>query len=287
MTNRDADQNPLRQSLITCALAVCAYLFTTHRIDETICWTLVMALFASITIGDSRKLLGFCWIIVSIGFAIGILQRPLDVPNHHWMMTYLSAAIALALLFNQDTDDVTQELSESIRWLIVVLMGFATLQKLLSTNFMDSSYIAFEVARGGFAAPVLKFIPAIYEPIQENIELVNNLHATPPGELGSVILNWPIPGFKAIAYGFTFSILAMEAWLFLGMLCWPKKYITHISLIAFATTLAVLRQEFTFISIVCSLGLLSCGAELRYCRYAYVTLAIVTAAGVLQTSNYG
>jgi len=274
----------LRQSLTVCALVFLAYIFTSSRIDETIRASLAVTLFAMLVLGVTTARSLMLWPLVTIGFLIALVSRPLDVPNHHWMMTYLSAAIAVSVLSTSKDATRIENLQTNTRWLVIVLMGFATLQKLLSTNFINGTYIGFELARGGFAGPLLKRIPGIGDLVTENADLVQQLHTTPPEVLEQVSLT-PFPSFALVAYGFTASILLIEGWLFLGVWLFPKRLITHLSLIAFIVTLTVLRQEVTFISVVCTLGLMSCGVEKPRLRACYALMAIFTAAAVLKTLN--
>ncbi len=213
------------------------------------------------------------------------MMRYTDVPNHHWMMTYLAITIAIVVNFNgSNAKGNVLDLRANVRWLLVVLMFFATMQKLASPDFMSGSYIGFEMVRGGFASPALKLTDA-QSTIDANTELIDKLHAKHPGELNEVTLTPPVPFFDYFVYGFTILILAKEAWLFLAFLRFPDWWLTQLSLIAFATVLAVLRQEFTFISVVCTMGYLSCRPEQTRLRGIYTTLAIVTAACVLKTLN--
>ena len=277
----------LRLSLTVFAVVLLGYVFTTERVDETIRTVLAVLLFGGLVAGVTKRFSYWVWPLVAITLLVALLQRPTDVPNHHWMMMYVSFAISLSCLIGRTDQERLDDLAASTRWLIVVLMGFATVQKLLSPSFMDATYIGFELARGSFATPVLKFFSETYQIVESNNALVDQLHASPPSELAEVTLPPPYPGLTYLAYGFTAAIIGMEAWLFACMVWLPKRVMTHLSLIAFAGTLAVLRQEFTFISVVCTLGLLSCGGNHKWVRLIYVVLAILTAAAVLKTLNVG
>lgn len=277
--------NILRVMLSVCAIVIIAYLFTSTRVDETLATVMTASLLLSLVVGVTSRAACFAWPVVAIGLAMGIVERPLDVPNHHWMMTYLSSAISLCMLGCRDQATQVESLSFNARALLIVLMGFATVQKLLSPDFLDGSYIGFELARGGFGGPLLKLVPETHAIVTSNAELVETLHTTPPSDLNAVKLEPPFPAFTAITYGFTASILLMELWLCLSMLLIPKRAITHLSLIAFIITLAGLRQEFTFISVVCAMGLMACGSESKIFRVTYAGLAVVIASAVLKTLN--
>ena len=261
-----------------------AYIFTTTRVDETIRAVVSAMLCGTLLAGPRSRVSAWLWPLIAAGFLIALVQRPLDVPNHHWMMTYLSSAIALCVWFSPTAGRCVDDLQSNARWFLVVLMGFATVQKLLSPHFMDGTYIGFEIVRGGFASPLLMWIPQAQEIVGANADLVTQLHSAHPSELKSVTLE-PYVQTRWISFGFVYSILAIEFWLFASMLTMPKRLITHFSLMAFALSLSVLRQEFTFISVVCALGLLSCGGQFRWLRWCYAGAGVVIASAVLKTLN--
>ncbi|MEM9587758.1 MAG: hypothetical protein AAGA03_10805 [Planctomycetota bacterium] len=285
LSQRNAATEQLRQVLTVVALVMLAYIFTVTRVDETLRMVLAILLSATLVFGVCSSWAYRCWPLITLAMVLGIVARPLDVPNHHWMMSYLSASISIVVIFHREDFHRMHDLTRVCRNLLVVLMLFATFQKLLSPDFMDGSYIGFELARGGFASPVLKLVSSTREIVESNTVLIQELHQTSPAVMESVTLDSPIPMLKPLAYAFTASILLMEAWLCFSMWRLPDRRITHASLIAFATTLAVLRQEFTFISVVCTLGLIAAPAGSQLLRHTYAMLAVLTSAAVLKTLN--
>lgn len=271
--------------VVIAALVFLAYLFTTYRVAENLQTLGVLALFGVLALSGTRANAWFLWMVVTMTLLAGIIARPLDVPNHHFMMTYLAAALSLSL--SAPAEERSAHLQNNARWLLIVLMGLATIQKLLSPAFMDGSYISYEIVGGGFAGPVLGLFGETSAITTQNRELITQLRAAPPEALESVQFQSPFPQIPLLAYSFVALILFMEAWLCFAFWRFPQKLITHLSLIAFALTLGVLRQEFTFISVVCVLGLFSCDPSRKWLRVGYATSAIVFAACVLKTLNYG
>ena len=84
---------------------------------------------------------------------------------------------------------------------------------------------------------------------------------------------------------FAIAIIGIELWLAVMMWLAPSWLLTHLSLLAFIITLAVLRQEFTFISVVCALGLMTTDVSRRWLGLTYATLSVLTAAAILKTLN--
>lgn len=283
--DRESDNEVwLRLTFSTLGVVVTAYVFTVMRVNENLLTAIAILLFAGWLLGPIDRISAWLWLGVGVLLATGIYARPLDVPNHHWMMTYLSLATAWCLLTRPTHDEQIALLVSHARWFLVVLMAFATTQKLLQPNFMNGSYIGFEMARGGFGGPLFKLVPGVGEAMVSNADAISTWHDTPDPK--PLQLAAPFPLFRSVTLAFTWSILAMEAWLALAFFRFPRHTITHLSLIAFGAALTILRQEFTFISVVCTLGLMSCGPKQPVMRTVYAALAVVTAASVLKTLNH-
>ncbi len=284
-TNDSSDQGigSYRFTILIAAAAFLCYFFTSYRIDENEQTIGVIALL-SILVGPRWwSVSAWPWLIVLATMLITLAQRPIDVPNHHFVMTYVAAAIILTSLVPAAMRSET--LCENARWMLIVLMAFATVQKALSPTFRDGSYLGYELARGGFARPI---IPLLGEPSKKmfsNDEKLEEFRSQDPREVPSVELELPTSRFVQVAYGFAIAILAIELWLAVMMWIAPGALVTHLSLIAFIVSLGVLRQEFTFISVVSAMGLMASDPSRTVLRGTYATLSVLTAAAILKTLN--
>ena len=277
----DHDKSSLTLPAAIAAIAIVAYLFTSTRVDENLQTIGCVTLFAMLGMGSRLLLSPIAWTVVAVALWLSLLKRPFDVPNHHYMLTYFSAAIAISL--TADWHRQAEILRANVRWMMVILMGFATVQKLLQPTFMDGSYLGFELARGSFAAPILKYGNRFATSVDANMVAIEQFRSMPG--VAPIKLEVPFDFLPQIAAGFVIAILAIEALLFFGMLYFPTKLVTHLTIISFAITLAVLRQEVTFISVLCTMGLAACRPGQKLLQYSYATLAIVLAAAVLKTIN--
>ena len=276
------DRLVLTNTLILAVVFLC-YFFTSYRMGEDAQTIGVIALLGILVMRPRWTTSSWLWLVVLGSLLYTLFERPLDVPNHHFMMSYLGAAMVLVFAGPKET---WQEcMMRNARWMLVVLMAFATVHKVVSPTFRDGSYLGYEIVRGGFGDPVLSLFGDIREVTAENDRLIKEFRQTPPTEIESIQLKPPVPNLQQVAYGFALSILAIELWLCLGFLFAPNWLLSHLSLLSFILSLGVLRQEFTFISVVCAMGLMACNSDRSGLRPWYAGLAILCAAAILKTMN--
>lgn len=276
-----AQTDSLLLSLRVSAIVFLTYFFTTSRLNENFQMLGIIALFASIVFFETVAKRWWTWATVATCLLVGIAMRPIDVPNHHYVLFY--ASLALAVCLGAEPARRAELIQINFRWIIVAIMGIATIQRLVQPTFMSGDYLGLETALGGFAHPILKFFPEQLAIANANKELVEGFRNTPPAVQSTVALTSPFPGLPFIAHGFMVVILAIEAWVCLLMWKFPKHWITHFSIMAFGASLAILRQELTFISILCLLGLLACDPRSKRIRFAYAAIALVIGASVVKT----
>ena len=279
----DSYERTLVSNTLVAAVVFLCYFFTSYRIGENAQTVGVLALLIVLLARPNVTISPWPWLVVFVSLLYSLIERPLDVPNHHYMMTYLS--LALVLIFTAPRAEQLSVMSCNVRWMLVVLMAFATVQKLLSPTFLDSSYLSYELVRGGFGDPVLPLFGNVAEISAENDRLIEEFRNQPPELVASVQLEPPFANLGIVAWVFALTILGIELWLCIGFMAFPGWLLSHLSLLAFIITLGVLRQEFTFISVVSAMGAMACGENRPLVRYTYIALAVFCAAAVLKTLN--
>lgn len=265
---------------VAAAVVVClAYVVMTERLAEDLRTLSRVVLFAAILFAPRLTLSWQPWAAMATILVVGVFMLPFDVPNHHFVLAYVTLALAIALSAPETARAST--LRWNARWLLVAIMGFATLHKVISPAFMDGSYLAYVLATGGFGAPVLALCHACGAAAVQNASLVGEFRAALPASEAAVMLAAPLPNLAVAGRAFAWAIVAGEALLFLAFLVAPSRRVSHIFLLVFAATLGVIRQEFLFISVLCLLGLLSCSPRMVWLRRAYAAAALVFAAGAI------
>ncbi len=213
------------------------------------------------------------WALVALGLGLGIAGRPFAVANHHFVLTWASLALALAL--SATVEERQALVRHNARWLLVAIMGFATLHKLISADFMDGSFLSFGIVAGSFGEPLLRFCADCAAVVAENQRALGAFRTAPPDSLAAITLAAPIPHVATVARAFGASILLVEAALFGLFLAAPRGRAAHILVLAFATALAVIRQELVFISVIVALGYLACPGNRPWLKRAYLLGAVV------------
>ncbi|HSM36572.1 MAG TPA: hypothetical protein VK837_09275 [Longimicrobiales bacterium] len=213
------------------------------------------------------------WGLVTLGLAFGIAGRPFAVANHHFVLTWASLAMVLSL--SAPDGERVGLVRHNVRWLLVAIMGFATLHKFISGPFMDGSFLAFGISAGAFAEPLVGYCARCAAAIAQNEAALGAFRATVPEAGASITLVDPIGNLSLVARAFGASIIFVEAAMFAGFLLAPRSRWTHLLVLAFAVVLGVIRQELTFISVVAALGYLSCPSGHLWLRRAYLVAAVV------------
>lgn len=269
-----------RVTTVVAAVVYATYLFTEKRLDENLRAVGVLAAFLIAVFADRYGSRWPSWAALAAVMIGGIVMRPLEVPNHHYLLTYASVAYALSLTGAPEHRETL--LRTNARWLIVALMSIATLQRLLQPAFLDGSYLGFELVHGGFLKPLLPLLGDAARITDINDAVTEAFRARPPWELSEVVLTAPFPGIAQLAHGFAAAILGIEAWVAFVMWRYPERPISHLSLWFFALTLSLLRQEMMFITTLCTVGLMACPPTLPRVRLGYAVLACVFASTVLK-----
>ena len=213
------------------------------------------------------------WGLILLHMVAELARGWFDVPNHHFVLTY----VALAVTLNADRDDVefAENMRVNARWLLVGIMGFATLHKGLSPTFMSGEYVGCMLARGAFLevlAPLFSDFQAVTD---ANVEHIRDLLATPPtiAPDASVALTAPFPHFRAVTMAFVWLILLGEFWLTIAVAAWGSRRIATWSLWIFVVGLSFIRMEFMFVATITFLSY--CLTETDQIRLRRLMLASV------------
>lgn len=266
-------------NVMTAVVVILVHAVITTRLHEDVRTFTRLLLFAAIALAPVWPRSWTLWGALTAILALEVARAPLELPNHHYALTYIALGLALSLSARDPEQDV--HLRTSARWILVGIMGFATLQKATSPDFMSGSYIGYSLATGGFAQPLVAFCESCLEVIDTNLASVQEFRSLVPDSRATIFLASPFPRPVSLTRLFVISILALEAWLAFAFIAFPERRLTHWSLLAFVGTLGVLRQEFLFISVVSLLGLLSCGRAHVWERRSYALAALVFAAGAI------
>ena len=197
------------------------------------------------------------WLIPFGFLAYHLCMDPYGRANHHFALLYVCLAMACCL---SATPNQREHLvGVNARWLLIGIMGFATMHKVLSPEFLDGSYTGFLLATGSIGRFVSNIVALddILPIIELNRSLIDTLADMREDKVATVHLRPIGEHFRIFAYGFTALTLISEGWLFLCYAFWPDHKLAPWSALAFAATLAFIRPELIFIAILTSIALMA------------------------------
>ncbi|MFC2148503.1 hypothetical protein ACFLR9_08050 [Bacteroidota bacterium] len=223
-----------------------------------------------------RPVLEFLYILSLLG---GVYLNWFNAPNHFYLF------IALSLLFiipNKEGD--TSYLRDNIRWIFIIVMGFATIHKLINPTFINGDFVGYMISVGGFLRPILigGFAPEIKEILIQNIADISELTLTDP-MLGKTVLmntgNLPVEHLNKI---FTLLIVGCELLLVLLFIFFPWRKFTIFSLLLFVGSIGLIVSEFEFASTLLFMGLLLCPSNFLILKKAFrYTFLIYSVSAIL------
>jgi predicted small integral membrane protein len=261
--------------------AVMGVIFTAHVIDAhwrpAVVRVIVMAtIFATFVLRRGSLQARLPWVLVTAAMAYVLFEIPYRLGNHHFVLGYVG--LAMVLNAGKDSERFLADIRECLRWLLVGIMGIATVQRLLSTDFLDGSFLALMFARGAFFQPVFAFCESCQETFLSNQTAMWNATRTYPGIESPVTLTAPFAHFELVCTAFVVLILLGEVAIAAAFAVFRTSWIRHAALFPFALTLGVVRSEFVFAAILCMFGLSQCDPAQEKLRRAYALLAVVLAA---------
>jgi hypothetical protein len=205
------------------------------------------------------------------------LHQPLLAANHHWVLVYAATAAALV-------GPTRPDLRRAASGLIALVMGFATLQKLITPGFMDGRFMAFMWATGELARPLLAANPVVDLALTENAAAWEAMRRA--GEPSAqVTLRWPL--MSLAAWGRATAALTVLAEGALAVLAARpgRGARLPVALVLFVVPLGLLRPEWTFAATLCALGGLASPPAARWSRR--LLLALVPPLLVLAAFGVG
>ena len=195
------------------------------------------------------------WFGLAAGFAMVVALAPDNAGNHHFLAGYLG--LATGLVVGGQGAGWQAQWACNARWLLVGVMGFATLQKLLSPEYLRGEFWAYFLSLG--MAGKLVFATGLWdgavEVFRENRNGLAVFVAGDPAVGGEVVLAEPFPYFRTVVMGLTWVVVVIEAMIAVAFASgragarWP-----HYLLIGFVGALILVRPEVEFAAILLALG---------------------------------
>ena len=209
------------------------------------------------------------WLVVSITLTLNLIFNYFFTSNHLFIATYFSWCITLILI---SKDDLFGSLRLCSKYILVLVLGMATIHKITSISFTDGSFLAYEFLLGlRYFLPIILVWPNFNIFISQNRVNVTDLVDSYSIEEITSEIAFPGGEFFVFTRIFSYITILFEAALFLVFLTYPKyKSVTHILLISFVWFTYVYTNENSFFSMLCILGYMLSFDDQKKFRLLYV-----------------
>jgi len=230
---------------------------------------LILLAIAGIILPAVRSSAGFWFAIAMFILAHDIVSWA-EVDNHKWLMGWWCLAMALTALAPQKTQ--LKVLQTNARLLLGLCFAFATLWKLLSADYMDSTFFKWELLTDKRFRDASHYVGGMEKSdLRENRKLESELKKSNRRDaepLDSVTLN-SVPRIDLLALGMTWWTIFIEGLIALFCL-WPGDRIIAILralvVLVFAATTYMLAPVLGFGWMVIVMGLTQCPEQHRKLR---------------------
>jgi hypothetical protein len=192
----------------------------------------------------------YIWSIVFIILLIDLIFNYYSEANHHFLMTYATCIVLFYLKGIYDYELVR----ENIKYLAVIVLGFAAWQKVSSPQFISGEFYYYMVHIGGFFKPFIRFMPEVKEITDTNGLNIYDLRLANPNNGGSVNIQTFHPSLKYFCKIGAWCTVITEFLVAIALLIKSKSNLTHILFIMVILGIFVTRLETTFLSLLTIFG---------------------------------
>lgn len=212
------------------------------------------------------------WASVSILVILDILEEWTRPANHHYILLYLSLAY---FLVSFRLPGYRASFRWNIKFIVGLLLVFAGIQKLISHQYIDGSFLNFLFITGDLASHTIFALIQESEFITSNLVNLEKFNASNPNS-GSELFLTQYAGFNS-AYFKLFSWLTVVAEIGAGLLIlfFSHKIFTHILTIAVILGIFMMRLECGFLSLLCIGGYSMTSGKMIAIKTVYVILYII------------
>lgn len=197
------------------------------------------------------------WALFSALFAVDLRHSFEHAANHYFLTLYTCLALTV-MTYLQGRGQVPR--INLPRGLLIITFGFAGLHKVISEYFMSGRLLASYFLRGKtFRQPLEWMYPdfsSVVSSYRAQLDVIAEQAAT---TTTSVPITVPSPDFKELCIALALSIGIGELLVF-GMLAIHRTFYSKVApfvLVGFIWGTFLFRNELTFFSILCILGLMS------------------------------
>ncbi|HNQ26854.1 MAG TPA: hypothetical protein PKL92_02935 [Aquaticitalea sp.] len=222
----------------------------------------------------------FVWYVFLALFLLDLIINYHTRANHHFMLVYLTMAYIMYL----NTRNIAT-FTTNVKWLLFILLFFASVQKLMSSEFVSGNFYYYMINTGKFFKPLAPLDQTVAVVISNNNALIETLNHQDPNQYGTVSLNNILPNIASISKWFAWATIALEFLAGLLIVRKPEYRFTHIIFVILILGISATRLESGFLGLLCISGHWLCNNTII--RKIYVVLTVIfTALTISQLGFY-
>ncbi len=227
-------------------------IYLLKTIDIAYYFKIIIAIIIIVTLLiNKKKQIVICfWIVFMTLLSIELVTNYFYVANHHFLLLYITI-ITIVYLF-QLID--FKSFLNSLKTIIVIVIGIAAIQKLISPEFISGEYYYYMFNTGRIFRPFIMDQTEMSTLISQNWEFIESLKSTHPKESNSVVINNVFPGVRNTAIYFSWATIILEAIVAITLFVKPKSSLTHTLFIVLIVGVCLVRLETGFLSILAISG---------------------------------
>ena len=197
------------------------------------------------------------WFVVAFTLALDLTEHYASSANHYWGTLYLTLFLALDAYRRER--GVSDRLNGP-RALLLIIFGFAALQKLISGYFMSGRLLGAYMLRGESLFRTLSLFDESHE---QTVQAYFDTYADVASHtsLGgfSLPIELPFELFPQLALAFALSVVVFETGMFLALTSrrFFESALMPPLMLAFVWGTLLMRGEFFFFALICTLFLLA------------------------------
>lgn len=219
------------------------------------------------------------WYIFLAILVFDLISNFFGRANHHFLLIYMSILIIQFL-----NNGRLQQLITNIKYLVVIVLFFSSIQKLLSPQFVTGDFYYYMLNTGKFFRPLLYFNQDMGDIINNNHSKILELGKTDPNAAKSILLQDIFPNIHNISKALAWFTITLELFIAILLLWKPKLGLTHLMFIILILGIFITRLENGFLTLLAISGFWIAGKNSF--RAVYLGLSILFMAFMIAKIGY-
>ncbi|RDY57556.1 hypothetical protein DX873_18655 [Flagellimonas nanhaiensis] len=211
---------------------------------------------------------------------LGIYFNWHSSPNH----LFLFFILTILFVFEKNNEMI----KKNLLWVLILIMGFATIHKLLNPHFVNGEFVGFMLSKGSFFRPLWHsgLFPETKSLLSQNLNNLNDFVLRDPSLNETVTFQIGSLPFHILKMQFTYFILVAEFLLTFFLMAFPQKKITYLFILIFIASIGIVVSEVEFASTLLFIGLMLCPSDFSVLKKVYKSVFLLYACCALFYNLY-